>query len=216
MRKLMLGMALAVLVFSAKPSNAETTAGYVREVIGQVTILKQGKKDVQPARIGDGISDGDTIATGKDSRVHIEFADESTLVLAQNGHIVINKYVYDAKKHKQDRAEFTILDTAFSYVSGLMSKSGEPDIKMHLNFGTIGLRGTKLTRSMNGNECWIYLESGIIDVYNKGGKVTLAPGQGTTMSSNASAPSKPALWPKQRISMMKTAAEGKKYDRNQE
>ncbi len=61
---------------------------------------------------------------------------------------------------------------------------------------------------MAKGECWIYLEKGAIDVYNNGGKVTLAPGEGTIMSSKAKAPEAPHVWPKKELKWIRAEVGG--------
>ena len=179
-----------------KNTQAAEFAGYVRETTGTVTVTRAGTTEAKALHVGDDLSIGDKVATGEKSRVRIEFADDSDLVIAQNGKLTIDEYVYDVKRPKEGKAEVTILDAAFAYTSGWMDKGEKSDVKMNLNFGSIGIRGTKLERAMAKGECWIYLEKGAIDVYNQGGKVTLAPGEGTIMSSKAKAPAAPHVWPK--------------------
>lgn len=188
---------LAAVLFFAHPAHAAEFAGYVREVSGDVTIDRGA--GAQELHKGDDIAINDKIITSKGGRAKIEFADGAELVLAQNGSLKIDQYVYDPKKPHDGRAEMTVLDSAFAFTGGWMDKSGKSDVKMHLNFGTIGVRGTKIMRAMNGRECWIYLQSGHIDVYNKGGKVSLRPGEGTIMTGQAKAPAAPHVWPKKEI-----------------
>lgn len=189
-------LVLSAILFASSPSLASEFAGYAREVSGEVTITRDGA--TKTLHRGDDVFTGDTVKTAKDARTRIEFADNSDFTLAQNGTLTIDKYVYDPKNPKEGKAEFTVLDAAFSYASGWMDKGDEEDsdVKMNLNYGSIGIRGTKLMRAMAKGECWIYLDKGAIDVYNKGGKVTLAPGEGTIMSSKAKAPAVPHKWPK--------------------
>lgn len=192
---------LAAVLFFAAPAQAAEFAGYVREVSGDVTIDRGA--DAKPLHKGDDIAINDKITTAKGGRAKIEFADGAELVLAQNGSVKIDQYVYDPKKPHEGKAEMTVLDSAFSFTGGWMDKGDKSDVKMNLNFGTIGVRGTKILRAMNmtatGKECWIYLQSGHIDVYNKGGRVSLKPGEGTIMSGKGKAPAAPHVWPKKEI-----------------
>lgn len=206
----MLRICLAILfLLVSTSSHAADYAGYARGVEGEVKITRAGTAEAKDLHKGDDIGIGDRITTGKDSKAHIEFADDSEVVIAQNGKLVIDKYVYDPKTPTKGKAEFTILDAAFSYVSGWMDKNDKPDVRMNLNFGSIGIRGTKLMRAMAKGECWIYLDKGAIDVYNKGGKVTLAPGEGTIMSSQGKAPEKPHIWPRKEKKWIFAEIEGK-------
>ncbi len=199
---------LAAVLFLATPAQASEFAGYVREVSGDVTIDRGA--GAKPLHKGDDIAINDKIMTAKGGRTKIEFADGAELVLAQKGSVKIDQYVYDPKKPHEGKAEMTVLDSAFSFTGGWMDKGGKSDVKMNLNFGTIGIRGTKIMRAMNmdGKECWIYLQSGNVDVYNKGGKVSLKPGEGTIMSGKTKAPAAPHIWPKKEIAWISANVAG--------
>lgn len=197
---------IAAFLFFTTTAQAAEFAGYVREVSGDATIDRgAGAKELHK---GDDIAINDKIATAKGARVKIEFADGAELVLAQNGKLTIDQYVYDPKHPHDGKAEMTVLDSAFSFTGGWMDKGDKSDVKMNLNFGTIGVRGTKIMRAMNGKECWIYLQSGHIDVYNKGGKVSLNPGEGTIMSAKTKAPAAPHVWPKKEIAWISANVAG--------
>lgn len=196
---------LAVLSIATSAQAAEF-AGYARDVTGTATIDRGA--GAKPLHKGDDIAINDQIVTGKDGRIRIEFADGGELVLAQNGKLKVDQYIYDPKKPTEGKAEMTVLDTAFAFTGGWLDKGQKSDVKMNLNFGTIGVRGTKILRAMNHGECWIYLQSGAIDVYNKGGKVTLKPGEGTIMSAKAKAPAAPHVWPKKEIDWIRGAVAG--------
>lgn len=199
---------LAAVLFLTTPAQAAEFAGYVREVSGDVTIDRGA--GAKPLHKGDDIAINDKIMTAKGGRTKIEFADGAELVLAQKGSVKIDQYVYDPKKPHEGKAEMTVLDSAFSFTGGWMDKGGKSDVKMNLNFGTIGIRGTKIMRAMNmdGKECWIYLQSGNVDVYNKGGKVSLKPGEGTIMSGKTKAPAAPHIWPKKEIAWISANVAG--------
>ncbi|HYD18577.1 MAG TPA: hypothetical protein VEF76_08875 [Patescibacteria group bacterium] len=196
---------IAVLLMTTAAQAGEF-AGYLREVTGTATIDRGA--GAKPLHKGDDIAVGDRLATGKDGRIRIEFADGGELVLAQNGKLTVDEYVYDPKKPKEGKAEMTVLDTAFAFTGGWLDKGPAPDVKMNLNFGTIGVRGTKLLRAMNKGECWIYLQTGAIDVYNKGGKVSLKPGEGTIMTATTKSPAAPHIWPKREIDWIRGAVAG--------
>lgn len=211
--RIVFGLVLSAIMLSATPVMAAgDAAGYVRDVSGDVTLTREGQQRT-PHR-GDDIFTGDKFVTGMGGRLRIEFADDSDLVLAQKATFIVDEYAYDAKRPKQGKAEFTVLDGAFSYASGWMDKGkpGDSDVKVNLNFGSIGIRGTKLMRAMANKECWIYLEQGAIDVYNKGGKVTLAPGEGTIMTDKAKAPQAPHIWPKREKKWIFAEVQGQHSD----
>lgn len=203
-------IAAAALLLAAFPAQAAELAGHARESRGTVKVLRAGAKEAKALRRGDDVFVDDTITTGKDSRVKIVLGDDGELVMAENGKLVVDKFVYDPKKPREGQAEFTLLDAAFSYIGGWMGKdAGKSDVKMNLNFGAIGIRGTRLLRAMHNRECWIYLEKGKVDVYNKGGKVTLLPGDGTIMRNRKVSPEKPHRWTREEIKWIKQAVAGR-------
>jgi len=208
MLKHLLAVFAFALLLHSSAAIAGDSVGKVREVGGDVKITRAGANESHYLNGGDALMQDDTIVTGKDSHVKLDFADGSEVVLAQNGKLVIDQYVYDANKPEDNKSHLTILDTAFSFVGGAMDKTDKPDVKLNLNFGSIGVRGTKLMRAMKDGECWIYLQKGKIDVYNPGGLVTLAPGEGTIMKDKKISPQKPHVWTPQEIKWIKSAVSG--------
>lgn len=193
--------ALAALLLATSPAHAldkdktpEYAVGHVREVTGEAKITRAGKTEVKDLHRGDDIFENDVITTDKKSSVRIYFKDGSDLVMAEKGKLVVDEFVYDSSKPTEGKAEYTLLDAAFSYVGGWMGKSQKADVSMNLNFGSLGIRGTRLLRAMKDNECWIFLEKGKVDVYNKGGSVTLKPGEGTIMRDKSVSPEVPHIW----------------------
>jgi hypothetical protein len=205
-------IAAALVFLPSSPSQAASAAGVVQELTGAASITRAGEKTGHPLKAGDAVAENDKIETAKGAHVKIKFADNTELLVAENGYLTIDKYIYDPANASNSKARFTILKTAFYYIGGLMEKSAKPDVAINLDLGTIGVRGTKIMRAMKNGECWIYLESGNISVSNKGGAVTLAPGQGTIMRATTQAPEKPHVWSKEELSWIKGAVFGTNPD----
>lgn len=206
----------ALLLFAPLPAHAADTdtaysIGHVREVKGDAQIRRSGRTETKPLHRGDDLFENDTVTTGKKSRVKIYFEDDSELEMAENGKLVFDQYVYDPKKPKEGKAEYTLLDAAFSYVGGWMGKDKKADVSMNLNFGSLGIRGTRLMRAMKDKECWIFLEKGKVDVYNKGGTVTLKPGEGTIMRDKSVSPEKPHIWSGDEQKWIKHTVSGREW-----
>jgi hypothetical protein len=185
------GIAAALIVFHAGIAFA-ATVGHVTETVGKATLKRAGVS--APVKKGDGIEQGDILQAEDKSRVKIFFDDKTEFVVAGPGKVTVDTYIYDPTNSRRNKAEFSVLGAAFSYVGGLMDKGKNPDVTLNLDFGSIGIRGTKIYRAMNNKECWIYVERGRIDVKNGVGAVRLKPGQGTIMSSRAKAPADPHIW----------------------
>jgi hypothetical protein len=187
-------LAFAVFMVLGSAAFAAAPVATVREISGTATILHMGEKEEHQIKKGEGVFEKDVITTSDSARLKILFADMTELVMASKGSLVINNYIYVPEDTKKNKGEFTILGAAFSYASGLLDKTSQPDVKIHLDLGSIGIRGTKLMRIMKKGECWIYLREGSIDVSNNGGAVTLLPGEGTIMKTRTEAPAKPEEW----------------------
>lgn len=208
-----LAVALPLLAAPAL-ANDRTSAyavGHVREAEGETKIIPAGKTEAKDLNRGDDIFENDVITTGKKSRVRIYFKDGSDLAMAEKGKLVIDEFVYDSRKPTGGKAEYTLLDAAFSYVGGWMGRDKKADVKMNLNFGAIGIRGTRLLRAMKDRECWIFLEKGRVDVYNKGGTVTLNPGEGTIMRDKSVSPEKPHVWSKEEQKWIRHTVSGREW-----
>jgi hypothetical protein len=182
-------------VLGATPARAEATPiGAVTAVSGAATVSRTGQDAPATVAPGNPVFANDHVKTEKDARLAIRFVDGTELQMGGGGSLAIDSYVYDPKKPAENKAHFSILKTAFRYVSGKISKTPDPDVRIDLDLGAIGIRGTRLVRAMRDGQCWIYLEEGHITVSNGGGNVTLAPRQMTRLSSKTTAPLAPAAW----------------------
>jgi len=202
MKPVLLCLALALFVVTPALAATPVTVGHVAAVTGTVTHTHKGQPE-KPLNAKDAVIEGDIIKTGDDGHVVIDFEDDTEITVASRGSFSVDQYFYDATKPDENRARYQVLGTAFSYVGGKMDKAEKPDVQIGLDFGSIGVRGTKISRAMKNGECWIYLESGKIDVFNDGGKVFLKPGDGTVMSAKTKAPAKPHVWTEQEIAWIK-------------
>ncbi len=196
-----LAFTAALLLLASMPAHAATPVGKIAEISGSAVLAHKGD-NVQSIKADDVVNAGDIIRTGDDGRVKIAFVDGTEMVVAKKGFLAIDKYVFDPAK-VEGSAKYRVIGAAFDYLGGKMDKGADSDVSIGLNFGTIGVRGTHIIRSMKNNECWIYLEKGKIDVFNKGGKVSLKPGEGTIMRAKTTAPDAPHIWTPKEITWIK-------------
>lgn len=187
---------LAILFFclSAHPAlSAE--AGYFDKIHGEVFIQHNNSDERIAAQARDKIEVGDTVFIGKNGYANIIFLDESSIDLSgDGGQLTVDKYIFDPEKEENNSAKFSVLKSSFAFVGGLLDKGDEEKVQIQLDFGSIGVRGTKVLRSMKDGECWIYLEDGFVRVFNDGGEVFLKPGEGTRMHDTAVAPNPVSPW----------------------
>lgn len=181
-------------IYLAPHAHANNAVGVLNEAHGHISIIRRDSKQPQPLRLNDTVFIGDTILTDKDEHAVIEFIDNTVIHLkGEDGQLEIDQFVYDPKNPAKNNAEFTILRATFEYIGGLVSK-GNARSQINLDFGSIGIRGTHLYRTMSDMKCWIFLEEGAIDVFNNSGRVSLAANDGTSLSSKNKNPAPAKPW----------------------
>ena len=194
-------IAAALVLLVVQPALAATPVGKIAEISGSAVLAHKGD-NVQSIKAGDAVNAGDIIRTGDDGRVKIAFVDGTEMTVAKKGYLAIDKYVFEPAK-VEGSAKYRVIGAAFDFLGGKMDKGADSDVTIGLNYGSIGVRGTHIIRAMKNNECWIYLEKGKIDVFNKGGKVSLNPGEGTIMRAKTAAPETPHIWTPKEIAWIK-------------
>ncbi len=173
---------LALFMCFTAPAFAQTI-GTIENLKGTATL--NGKTALEK---GMPISAEDIIKTGPASVVTVVLADDTSITFGENGEMSVDEYVYNTENPESNKARYTLLHTAFQYVSGKISKSQNPDIDIKIDYGSIGIRGTKILRAMKDGECWIYIEEGTVNVSNEHGNVELGQNQGAIIKSIDTSP----------------------------
>jgi hypothetical protein len=181
---------LCLFLFPAA-ARAGEPVGFIREVTGAATILHAGDAAARDVKPDAPIFLKDVIDARDGAHLKMKFADDTEFVLSGRGKFTVDEYVYDPKAPEKNKSAFSLLGAAFSYVSGLIDKNSEAKSSLNLDFGSIGIRGTKILSAYAGGGNWIYLENGKITVDNGGGQVIVNPGEGTSITSKSQAPDAP-------------------------
>lgn len=189
---------------------------YALENIASVTMVKGGVfkiVDGAPSALETGhtINLNDTIFTEDDGEITLTFIDETLLALGNGTDLTIDEYVFDPENVTDNKASFNITRGPFHYISGLIAKKEDPDVTLKLDFGSIGIRGTKIWRDMTLDakgqlQCRIYLEDGRARVSNKKGFTTLGDGDGTRIVGMDNAPTRSKPWGEAKIAEIKAAS----------
>lgn len=188
------GFLLAAFFATSGVAIAKDRVGTITFVQGEAYVARDDMAREQAIQ-DDALFQGDTVFTTEVGYVKVEFLDQTSFVLnGEDGVLSIDEYVFDVQNPEQAKARFNVLKASFVYVSGLIGKNEQPDVEIGLDFGTIGIRGTTIRRSMRGEECWILLEDGKIQVFNDGGSVDLLPGEATRIRSHDIAPVAAEVW----------------------
>lgn len=146
----------------------------------------------------------DTVVTAK-SKVLLTFEDHTTVKITEQSKLLIDDFVYDAKKGSGKLALKVALGTA-RYASGQIAKSNPQSVNIQTPTATIAVRGTDFSMTIDelGRSLVILLPScdakscvtGAIEVSTEAGAVFMNQAYQTTLvTSRSEAPSKPIIIP---------------------
>ncbi|MBI5165103.1 MAG: tandem-95 repeat protein, partial [Magnetospirillum sp.] len=126
---------------------AQAGAAAHRNGIGRVDTLT-GTVEIRHAdgtkvvvKKGDTVFQGDIVVTGDGGSIGITFADSSTFALGAKGRMVLDDMVYDPGAH-HGSSMTTVIQGAFTFVSGQVAKTAPDAMKVKTPVMTIGIRGT--------------------------------------------------------------------------
>jgi hypothetical protein len=125
--------------------------GKLVEVEGNVQICDPNNV-CKTMAAGDTVNMGDTITTGAQSKAYILFADNTEFTLGENTKLKVDDFVYDPTRPSGNKASFSFLQGAFAYVSGLLEKRDDNNVRIDTPVGCIGIRGTQFIIRANGAE----------------------------------------------------------------
>ncbi len=120
-------------------ASAPNQAGTIVLVEGDARIAIAGAAP-RSAKVGDVVSEGDRLITGKDGEVHITMQDTGFIALRPNTRFwVVN---YKAEGAPDDKGIFRLLAGGFRSVTGWIGKFNPRGYRVQTPTATIGIRGT--------------------------------------------------------------------------
>ena len=122
--------------------------GTVETIEGSVEVTCADGSKVT-LRVGDAVFQGDVIETGDGGAVGIIFADESAFSLGEDGLMVLDEMMYDPGA-QEGESTISLLQGAFTFVSGQIAKTGVDAMVIETPTATIGIRGSAGGGSVNG------------------------------------------------------------------
>ena len=156
-----LAAAQAATVFELSGSASATPSG------GTARILRKG----------DGVNQGETVATGAASSVVIRFEDGQVAALSANSRLVINTYVYNRTDATKSNVLISLLQGGMRAITGLIGKSRPQQVAYRAANATIGIRGTDTNIVVDGNIVAVSVEDGQVSFSFGGETVILSAGQ---------------------------------------
>ena len=141
-RLLRLILCLWALVLVVPSGVGAATVGRFIQVEGRVDILKGGKLPLVPAKVQQGVDQGDVVRTKSDGRAQVQFVDETVLTIAPSSRIAIEDYVFDAAKGKRSAVIEIFRGLVYTVVQKIYQVE-EPDFVVKTGTAVLGVRGTK-------------------------------------------------------------------------
>lgn len=187
---------------AAASSSDDGVIGNILEVEGTGTITPEKGAAVN-AVVNAPIHLNDVITTGPKSKVFVLLIDNTQFTLSENAKLTVNEWVYDPDNNASNKGRYSVLDGAFEYVSGLITKKPDPDVQIDTPAGSIGIRGTDLTGGDEDGQYGIHVDEGAVDVKTDAGQVRVNQGEGTSIRGRAFAPDKPRKWTQARLQRMR-------------
>jgi len=116
---MILGVLLQVAwVHPATAQDARASAE-IRRAVGRVEILRNGQAQWTPAAVGARLGEGDGIRAFSGASADLEFPDGSTVVLAENSRLLLNKAEFDL----QQQSRFVLLHLVVGKVRAAITQT---------------------------------------------------------------------------------------------
>jgi len=132
----------------SSPGAAADPIGRVETATGEIKVIRADGTEESLSQ-GDSIFLGDILETGSDGAVGITLADESTFSLGEDGRVTMDDMIYDPGG-QEGSLGVSILQGAFTFVSGQIAKTDPNAMEITTPTATIGIRGTAGGGSIDG------------------------------------------------------------------
>ncbi|MFI5000108.1 MAG: FecR domain-containing protein [Reyranellales bacterium] len=196
--------ALATVLIGASPGSARV--GVTSQTDGD----PKGKPPSQAERVlrvGIDIQANETITTKDDDRAHLVFLDGTSLTVAPNAQLVIDKFVYDPDKKRGELA-ISVATGVFRLVGGKISKTAA--IVVSTPSASIGVRGGIGLFAVTPDETKAHFIFGISMTVVANGRTEIATRPGSQIFTKlGGAPGTPSLIPVGGTAQMLAALEGR-------
>lgn len=129
------------LLLLAAAGAALAEAGRFQFIQGEVSILRADGRQI-PARKGDGVEEGDTIATGPQAQAQLLMQDEGIIALRPDSRLRIEVYRYAGQADGSEQGLLGLLKGGFRAITGMIGRVNKDSYKVRTPTATIGIRGT--------------------------------------------------------------------------
>jgi len=176
----------AIFAISAAFASAVQAAANVQSMYGDA------RAGNQQLRVGDRITSGATVTTGRGSQVVLKFDDSQVVVLNESTTFRITDFRFRQGEPGNDRGIFDLVRGALRVISGAVASRSQSSFQLRIPQATIGIRGTDFMVAIV-NPAITSVGTGAISATNAGGTTVFGAGSfGSVASSSALAVGIPA------------------------
>jgi hypothetical protein len=172
MKKISVLLALLALMFADLALAASAVA---TSVTGSAQV-QTGVAPGRTLRVGDEVSQGDTVSTGGNSAVVLKFDDGQVAALTANSRMTITSYTYNPS-NESGNVLLSLVTGGMRAITGLIGRRSPNQVAYRAATATIGIRGTDGTIATNGKDVVVTVIEGVMSL-SEGNQVhTIAAGQ---------------------------------------
>ncbi len=141
MRNFVFGLAALLACAGAVPVAHAAQAARVQFVSGDVQITGPDRI-ARAASKGDALSEGDTIATGRNSAAQLRMADDGVIAMRPDSRIVIDTFHWEGREDGRERSVLSLFKGGFRAITGVIGRRNKANYLVNTPTATIGIRGT--------------------------------------------------------------------------
>ncbi len=173
MKKLSILLALVALMFTdlvlAASAVATSATGTVQVQTGTATS--------RVLRVGDEVSQGDTVSTGPSSSLVLKFDDGQVAALTSNSRMTISSYQYNPAA-KTGNVLLSLISGGMRAITGLIGRNQPTQVSYRAATATIGIRGTDCIIVTDGTNVAVTVSDGAVTFTFNGQTIVIPAGQG--------------------------------------
>lgn len=140
------------------PLSLFASIGKISAIVGTTEIQRNNIN--LSGFIGFEIEKNDIVSTNNESKVKIQFNDNTIVTIGKNSTLNIEEYIYDTTNPKNSKTNLNFFKGSFKTITGQIGKINKEQFKIKTKTASIGIRGTELM----GDETRVICTSGAIIV----------------------------------------------------
>jgi hypothetical protein len=149
MKKLIMIVSMAVILWTGLLLAEETSIGFVKNVSGQAFIGRQQK--LIPAKVNEKLLLSDALVTGSDGSIGVIMQDDSVLSMGPKSRVNLTQFSFAPAENKLSFIAKVKRGTVV-YLTGLIAKLDSKSVRMETPNAVCGVRGTQFAIKVDNQD----------------------------------------------------------------